>query len=91
MGDTNQNFEKSAEEAKNLPKKPTDEEMLTLYGLFKQATVGDCNTVRPGMLDLKDSDCCVFHFLQSDQACWILKTMTAVCSTFCSQTRHVGS
>ncbi|XP_076460271.1 acyl-CoA-binding protein-like isoform X3 [Babylonia areolata] len=53
MGDTNQNFEKSAEEAKNLPKKPTDEEMLTLYGLFKQATVGDCNTARPGMLDLK--------------------------------------
>jgi diazepam-binding inhibitor (GABA receptor modulating acyl-CoA-binding protein) len=24
---------------------------LDLYGLYKQATVGDCNTSKPGMLD----------------------------------------
>ena len=28
-----------------------DDEMLKLYGLYKQATVGDVNTDRPGMLD----------------------------------------
>lgn len=31
----------------------TDDEMKQVYGLFKQATVGDCNTAEPGMLDLK--------------------------------------
>lgn len=46
-------FTKAAEDVKNLKTKPTDEEMLDLYGLFKQATVGDVNTARPGMLDFK--------------------------------------
>ncbi|KAJ8603296.1 hypothetical protein CTAYLR_006970 [Chrysophaeum taylorii] len=32
-------------------KKTTNEEKLTCYGLFKQATVGDVNTARPGMLN----------------------------------------
>lgn len=44
-------FEKAAAEVKNLKSKPADEEMLNLYGLYKQATVGDVNTDRPGMLD----------------------------------------
>lgn len=44
-------FEKAAAEVKQLKSKPTDEEMLNVYALFKQATVGDCNTDRPGMLD----------------------------------------
>ena len=30
-----------------------DDELLQLYSLFKQATVGDVNTDRPGMLDFK--------------------------------------
>ena len=30
-----------------------DDEFLQLYSLFKQATVGDINTNRPGMLDFK--------------------------------------
>ena len=29
----------------------TNEEMLELYALFKQANVGDVNTARPGMMD----------------------------------------
>jgi diazepam-binding inhibitor (GABA receptor modulating acyl-CoA-binding protein) len=29
-----------------------DEEKLELYALFKQATVGDVNTARPGFFDL---------------------------------------
>jgi len=31
----------------------TQEEMLQLYALFKQANVGDVNVPRPGMLDFK--------------------------------------
>ena len=31
----------------------TDEEKLKIYGLYKQATIGDVNTDRPGMFDLK--------------------------------------
>lgn len=34
-------FKKSAEEAKGLPNSVTNDEKLILYGLFKQATVGD--------------------------------------------------
>ncbi|CAF1113593.1 unnamed protein product [Rotaria magnacalcarata] len=46
-------FDRAAAEVKNLRKKPSDDELLKLYGLFKQATIGDNNTPRPGMLDLK--------------------------------------
>lgn len=45
-------FNKAAEEAKTLPSSLSNEDKLALYGLFKQATVGDVNTARPGMLDL---------------------------------------
>ncbi|EGI70327.1 Acyl-CoA-binding protein-like protein [Acromyrmex echinatior] len=48
-----QQFEEAAEAVKALTKHPTDEELLELYSLFKQATVGDNNTSKPGMLDLK--------------------------------------
>ncbi|CAL4107183.1 unnamed protein product, partial [Meganyctiphanes norvegica] len=48
-----ENFDKAAEEVKKLTKQPTDEEMLEIYALFKQASVGDINTDRPGMLDFK--------------------------------------
>ena len=46
-------FEKAAEDVKQLTVRPTNEELLELYAWFKQATVGDCNTARPGMFDLK--------------------------------------
>jgi diazepam-binding inhibitor (GABA receptor modulator, acyl-CoA-binding protein) len=36
-----------------LSQPPSTDEMLELYGLFKQATVGDTNSKRPGMLDFK--------------------------------------
>ncbi|KAM9448986.1 acyl-CoA-binding protein isoform 1-T1 [Salvelinus alpinus] len=44
-------FDKAAEEVKQLKAKPADAEMLRVYALFKQAKVGDVNTTRPGMLD----------------------------------------
>ncbi|XP_023224832.1 acyl-CoA-binding protein-like [Centruroides sculpturatus] len=48
-----ESFNKAAEDVKNLKSRPTDQELLELYALYKQATIGDCNTSRPGMLDLK--------------------------------------
>ncbi|VDM04938.1 unnamed protein product [Schistocephalus solidus] len=46
-------FEEAAETVKKLAKEPSQNELLTLYSLYKQATVGDTNTSRPGMLDFK--------------------------------------
>ncbi|CAA9993015.1 unnamed protein product [Nesidiocoris tenuis] len=47
-------FDAAAEKVKTLTKKPTDDELLELYALFKQATVGDNETSKPGLLDLKN-------------------------------------
>jgi len=49
--DMSADFLKAAEDVRKLKTKPTDAEMLELYGLYKQATIGDVNTDRPGMLD----------------------------------------
>jgi acyl-CoA-binding protein len=38
---------------KTLAKTPDNDELLELYALYKQATVGDVDGKRPGMLDLK--------------------------------------
>jgi len=46
-------FDKAAEEVKELQSQPADADLLELYALYKQSTVGDCNTSRPGMLDFK--------------------------------------
>ncbi|XP_059199575.1 acyl-CoA-binding protein-like [Centropristis striata] len=51
MADLQAKFDTAAAEVKQLKTKPTDEEMLQIYSLFKQATVGDVNTARPGMFD----------------------------------------
>jgi len=47
-----EDFEAAAERIKPVTG-PNNEEMLQLYGLYKQATIGDNNTPKPGMLDLK--------------------------------------
>lgn len=41
--------QEKSEEMLKLP----DDKKLEVYALFKQATIGDCNTDRPGMLDFK--------------------------------------
>ncbi|XP_048881502.1 acyl-CoA-binding domain-containing protein 7-like isoform X2 [Brienomyrus brachyistius] len=46
-------FEQLAEDVKNVKTRPDDQELLDMYGLYKQAIVGDINTEKPGMLDLK--------------------------------------
>uniref|UniRef100_H3DP04 Diazepam binding inhibitor, acyl-CoA binding protein n=1 Tax=Tetraodon nigroviridis TaxID=99883 RepID=H3DP04_TETNG len=50
---TEESFQKAAEEAKVLKKSPDNTELGELYALYKQATVGDVNVDRPGMLDFK--------------------------------------
>lgn len=40
-------FVKYSNIAKVLPKKPSDNDMLFLYGFYKQATIGDCNIEQP--------------------------------------------
>ena len=47
-------FEEKAKAVNELPTKPTTEELLKLYALYKQATIGDCNTERPGVFNFKD-------------------------------------
>ena len=47
-------FTKAAADVKSLTERPTNEELLDLYGYYKQATVGDVNTERPGMFYLKE-------------------------------------
>ncbi|KAF9560514.1 acyl-CoA-binding protein [Agrocybe pediades] len=48
-------FKKAVEIIQSLPKdgpvKPSQEDQLFFYARYKQATIGDVNTTRPGMLD----------------------------------------
>ena len=46
-------FEKAQVTVKALPKTPTSAELLELYGWYKQATLGDVEGARPGMMDFK--------------------------------------
>lgn len=46
-------FAKAVEDVKRLKETPKDDQLLEIYALYKQATVGDCNTDRPGLLDFK--------------------------------------
>ncbi|KAN0065779.1 acyl-CoA-binding protein (ACBP)/diazepam binding inhibitor (DBI)/endozepine (EP) [Thecaphora frezii] len=49
-------FQKAVQIVGSLPKdgpvQPTQDDQLKFYGLYKQATVGDVNTTRPGLFDL---------------------------------------
>lgn len=46
--DLAQQFEQAAEDSKNLSERPSNDSLLQLYSLYKQATVGDVNTDPPG-------------------------------------------
>lgn len=46
------NFDEASVRVKSLTNKPSDTIMLELYGLFKQATVGNVDTDRPSFWDL---------------------------------------
>lgn len=46
-------FEQASESVMNLSERPSNEELLKLYGYFKQGTEGDVAGKRPGMINLK--------------------------------------
>ncbi|AKJ01827.1 acyl-CoA-binding protein [Archangium gephyra] len=46
-------FRSAQERVKTLKTRPSNDTLLELYSLFKQATEGDVQGKRPGMLDLK--------------------------------------
>lgn len=50
---TVEQFEGAADRVQKLAKRPNNDVLLELYGLFKQATEGDVSGKRPGMLDLR--------------------------------------
>jgi acyl-CoA-binding protein len=52
MSDLQAEFESCQEEVKQLSARPSNNDLLTLYATFKQATVGDVQGKRPGMLDV---------------------------------------
>jgi len=51
MSDLNERFEDAAARAKGLSR-PSNEALLDLYALYKQATVGDVSGESPGMFDM---------------------------------------
>ena len=49
--DLSAQFQQAAEDVTKLSEAPDNEMMLKLYALYKQATKGNCEGKRPGMLD----------------------------------------
>ena len=54
MNKNSEQFLKASERVKNLKKNPNDEELLELYGLYKQATIGNNNIVKPPFIKMKE-------------------------------------
>lgn len=52
MSDLKARFEKAVAESKQLPEKPDNQTLLTIYGLYKQATEGEPTGKRPGFTDM---------------------------------------
>ncbi|MBX0329261.1 acyl-CoA-binding protein [Oscillochloris sp. ZM17-4] len=52
MSDLSARFAQAAQDVQQLPKRPENDVLLKLYGLYKQATAGDVSGARPGVLDM---------------------------------------
>ncbi len=48
-----QEFKDAQARVKTLTSRPGNDQLLKLYSLFKQATVGDVRGKRPGVFDMK--------------------------------------
>ncbi|MBC7902779.1 MAG: acyl-CoA-binding protein [Gemmatimonadaceae bacterium] len=44
-------FEQAVSDSKSLPDRPSNETLLQMYSLYKQATEGDANGEAPNMFD----------------------------------------
>lgn len=53
MSELETKFKDAAERVKTLSSRPSNDELLELYALYKQATSGDVSGSRPGMLDFQ--------------------------------------
>ncbi|MBT8192643.1 MAG: acyl-CoA-binding protein [Acidimicrobiia bacterium] len=51
MSDLADRFANAAAESKSLPERPGNDEILKLYALYKQGSLGDVAGDRPGMMD----------------------------------------
>jgi diazepam-binding inhibitor (GABA receptor modulator, acyl-CoA-binding protein) len=51
MASLSEEFEAAKKKVMELPEKPSNEKMLALYSLNKQATEGDVNIEKPAMFD----------------------------------------
>ena len=51
--DLDEQFKQASEKVHTLDKRPSNDKLLELYGLFKQATEGDVAGERPGGFDFK--------------------------------------
>jgi acyl-CoA-binding protein len=51
MSDLRARFKQAQQDANGLAKRPDSTTLLSLYALFKQATVGDADDERPDTLD----------------------------------------
>jgi len=48
-----EDFQSAQQRVKQLTQTPSPDQLLALYSLYKQSTVGDVTGSRPGMLDFK--------------------------------------
>jgi acyl-CoA-binding protein len=48
-----EDFQSAVDRSKQFTRRPTNEELLDMYALFKQATDGDATGDRPGGFDFK--------------------------------------
>jgi acyl-CoA-binding protein len=52
MSELKTKFEAAVAASKQLPERPSNDELLQLYALYKQATDGDVEGKRPGFTDM---------------------------------------
>jgi diazepam-binding inhibitor (GABA receptor modulating acyl-CoA-binding protein) len=52
MSELQAQFEQAAQDAQNLSSRPSNDVMLQLYSLYKQATEGDVQGKRPGFTNM---------------------------------------
>lgn len=51
MPQLKQQFEEAAQKVMNLPDRPENDTLLSLYGLYKQGLEGDVKGPKPGLFD----------------------------------------
>lgn len=52
MSDLKEKFEQAQQNVKTLPERPGNDDLLSLYAHYKQATEGDVQGKRPGFTDM---------------------------------------